>query len=53
VLRRGDAESREVMKLDFPPGSNLNLSLSPDGRYALLTKADERGTDLLRVEHFP
>lgn len=52
VLRRGERESREVLKLDFPPGNNLSLSLSPDGRYALMTKPDERGTDLLLVEHF-
>ena len=52
VLRRGEAESREVMNLGFPPGSSLNLSTSPDSRYALVTKADERGTDLLLVEHF-
>ena len=52
LLRRGEREPREATKLGFPPGSSLNLSMSPDGRYALVTKADERGTDLLLVEHF-
>ena len=52
VLRRGEGEPREATKLVFPPGNSLNLSMSPDGRYALVTKADERGTDLLLVEHF-
>ena len=52
VLRPGEREPREVMKMDFPPGSNLNLSISPDGRYALITKPDESGTDLLLVDNF-
>jgi hypothetical protein len=51
MLRRGEGEPRELMKLGFPPGS-MNLSISPDGRYALVTKPDERGTDLLLVEQF-
>jgi hypothetical protein len=40
------------MKLSFSPGNSLNLSMAPDGRYALVTKPDERGSDLLLVEHF-
>jgi hypothetical protein len=42
---------REVRKLDFRPDI-LNLSLSPDQRYALVTRPDPRGTDLLLVENF-
>ncbi len=52
VLRPGETRTREMGKLDFGPGSNLNLSLSPDERYALMTKGDERGTDLQLVENF-
>jgi len=40
----------EVSKLDFPFG--LGLSLSPDERYALLTKLDQNGTDLMLVDSF-
>ena len=51
-LRDGERTPREVAKLDFPPGNNLNLSISPDERYALITKPDLRGTDLYLVDHF-
>jgi len=49
----GDARTpREVAKLDFPSGANLSLSISPDERYALITKPDLSGTDLYLVERF-
>lgn len=41
----------EAVKLESPPGG-LNLSVSPDERYALLTKPDFSGTDLLLVNNF-
>jgi hypothetical protein len=47
-----DGTVREVTRLDFPPGSNLNISVSPDERYVLITRPDTRGTDLLLVEDF-
>jgi dipeptidyl aminopeptidase/acylaminoacyl peptidase len=49
--RFSDGNVREVRKLDFRPDI-LNLSLSPDQRYALVTRPDPRGTDLLLVENF-
>ena len=51
-LRGDERTPREVAKLDFPSGNNLNLSISPDERYALITKPDSRGTDLYLVDHF-
>jgi Tol biopolymer transport system component len=45
-----DGKVAKVMKLPFTPG--LGLSLSPDGRYALVTKPDDNGTDLVLVEGF-
>jgi eukaryotic-like serine/threonine-protein kinase len=39
-----------ILELPFTPG--LGLSLSPDGRYVLVTKPDENGTDLMLVEGF-
>jgi hypothetical protein len=38
------------MRLEFP--SALDLSVSPDEHYLLLTKADTSGTDLLLVNNF-
>ena len=52
VLRTGERQLREVTKMDFPSGSNLSLSISPDGRYALITRPDQRGTDLFLVDGF-
>lgn len=49
-LRFADGKISEVLKLDFAPG--LGLSVSPDGRYMLLTRPDEKGTDLMLVEGF-
>jgi hypothetical protein len=45
-----DGKIENILELPFTPG--LGLSLSPEGRYALLTKPDENGTDLLLVEGF-
>ncbi len=46
----GDGRIENVLELPFSPG--LGLSLSPDGRYVLVTKMDENGTDLMLVEGF-
>jgi hypothetical protein len=40
----------DLLELPFQPG--LGLSLTPDGRYLLVTKPDENGTDLMLVEGF-
>jgi hypothetical protein len=45
-----DGRIENVLELPFTPG--LGLSLSPEGRYALVTKPDENGTDLMLVEGF-
>ena len=45
-----DGKATMVVELPFAPG--LGLSVSPDGRYALVTKADANGTDLVLVEGF-
>ena len=45
-----DGKIADVLELPFTPG--LGLSLSPDGRYVLVTKPDENGTDLMLVEGF-
>lgn len=45
-----DGKIENVLDLPFTPG--LGLSLSQGGRYALLTKPDENGTDLMLVEGF-
>jgi Tol biopolymer transport system component len=45
-----DGKIENVLELPFTPG--LGLSLSPEGRYVLLTKPDENGTDLMLVEGF-
>ncbi len=49
-LRFADGKISELFKLDFAPG--LGLSVSPDERYLLITKPDEKGTDLMLVEGF-
>jgi Tol biopolymer transport system component len=45
-----DGKITNVLELPFTPG--LGLSLSPGGLYALVTKPDENGTDLMLVEGF-
>jgi len=40
----------KLLKLEFQP--RLGLSVSPDERYVLLAKPDEKGTDLVLVEDF-
>jgi len=49
-LRFADGKISEVLKLDFVP--SLGLSVSPDEGYVLLTRPDEKGTDLMLVEGF-
>jgi hypothetical protein len=51
MLRFADRQIVEAVKLDSVPGA-LNLSVSPDERYVLLTKPDTSGTDLLLVNNF-
>ena len=41
---------REAATMDFAP--YLELAVSPDERYAILTKPDTRGTDLFLVRGF-
>jgi Tol biopolymer transport system component len=45
-----DGRITNILELPFSPG--LGLSLSPEGRYVLVTKPDENGTDLMLVEGF-
>jgi len=45
-----DGTIANVLELPFTPG--LGLSLSPEGRYVLVTRPDENGTDLMLVEGF-
>ena len=45
-----DGSIANILELPFTPG--LGLSLSPEGRYVLVTKPDENGTDLMLVEGF-
>jgi Tol biopolymer transport system component len=47
---RPDGRATTILELPFNPG--LGLSLTPDGRYVLVTKPDENGTDLMLVEGF-
>ncbi|HEV3202532.1 MAG TPA: protein kinase [Bryobacteraceae bacterium] len=49
-MRLAGGKILEVLKLDFSAG--LGLSVSPDERYLLLTRPDEKGTDLMLVEGF-
>ncbi len=51
MLHFVDRKIVEVTRLDPVPGG-LNLSVSPDERYVLLTKPDTSGTDLLLVNNF-
>jgi Tol biopolymer transport system component len=51
-LERLSADGRSSHILDLPFTLGLGLSLSPDGRYALVTRPDEKGTDLMLVEGF-
>ena len=48
--RPSDGKVYELLKLEFQAG--LSLSVSPDERYVLLAKPDEKGTDLMIVEGF-
>jgi hypothetical protein len=48
--RPSDGKVSELLKLEFQP--RLGLSVSPDERYVLLAKPDEKGTDLMLVEGF-
>ena len=45
-----NGKAADVMRIPFVPW--MGLSLSPNGRYALVTRPDERGTDLMLVEGF-
>ena len=50
-LRRfSDGKTIELARLDRPDG--LQLSVSPDERYVLLTRLDSSGTDLQLVDNF-
>ena len=50
-LRRfSDGTTTEVARVDRPDG--LQLSVSPDERYVLLTRLDSSGTDLQLVNDF-
>jgi len=51
MLRFGDRKIVEVTKLESFPFA-LNMSVSPDERYVLLTKPDTSGTDLQIVNNF-
>ena len=44
VKRFSTGETREAAKLDFVP--NWELAVSPDERYAIVTRLDTRGTEL-------
>ena len=50
MLRFADRKFVEAAKLEF--GSSLNVSVSPDEHYLLMTKGDTSGTDLLLVNNF-
>jgi eukaryotic-like serine/threonine-protein kinase len=50
MLRFADRKIVEAAKLEFPTA--LNVSLSPDEHYLLVTKGDTSGTDLLLVNNF-
>ena len=50
MFRFATGKAAELAKLDYVP--SVGLSVSTDERYVLLTKADQRGTDLLLVENF-
>ena len=50
-LRPGEKAFQDVVKLPFY-AMGYPISISPDERYALITSADERGTDLLLIENF-
>ena len=50
IFRFATGKATELAKLDDVPG--VGLSVSPDERHVLLTKLDQRGTDLILVENF-
>jgi len=50
MLRFADRKIVEAAKLEF--SSALNLSVSPDEHYLLMTKPDRSGNDLLLVNNF-
>jgi len=50
ALHFADGKISKLLALDFAP--ILGLSLTPDERYLLLTKPDQKGTDLMLVEGF-
>jgi Tol biopolymer transport system component len=52
VLRPGESTPRVIGHLGFPYYHLLNVSISPDERYALVTKPDPQGADLLLVKNF-
>ncbi len=51
VLRFADNRIHEVVKIGFSPVP-VGLSISPDERYALVTRGDTDGSDLLLVNDF-
>jgi len=51
MMRLADGRTSDAAPFDWAP-SGLALSVSPDERYALLTRLDTSGTDLLLVSDF-
>lgn len=51
MMRLADGRTTDAAHFDWLP-SGLALSVSPDERYALLTRLDTSGTDLLLVSDF-
>jgi len=50
VVRFANGMRSQVLQVPFRPGNGL--SLTPDERYVLLTRPDDKGTDLMLVEGF-
>ena len=50
MLRFADRKIVEAAKLEF--NSSLNISVSPDEHYLLMTEPDRSGSDLLLVNDF-
>jgi dipeptidyl aminopeptidase/acylaminoacyl peptidase len=51
MMRFADGRTSDAARFDWAP-SGLALSVSPDERYALFTRLDTSGTDLLLVSDF-
>jgi hypothetical protein len=52
LFRSADNKLQDMATLDFRPGFNIGLSVSPDERYVLVTRPDPNGTDLFLVNDF-